>query len=183
MNKKVLEHKDKLKGIVSAVQIERKIIDLEFVEEDIDKWVNSLIQKDERVKGIQVFEWNETETKADRVNKKKEELRKKKEEEKRKADEQRRKEYLARKEEARKQREEEARLRREQKEKERAERAERGEEEPNQEESQSPNKEENESPNERRDYRSTRGRGAPRTQQKMVFRRKDGQDQPAAEEQ
>jgi hypothetical protein len=41
-----------LSGVVTAVMIERKVINLEFDNEQIDKWANSLVQNDKRLKGI-----------------------------------------------------------------------------------------------------------------------------------
>lgn len=71
MNAKVVQFKDMLEGIVSAVQIERKVISLEFDEEAIDNWANSLVVKDKRIKGLKEFEWNETETKGEKLQKRK----------------------------------------------------------------------------------------------------------------
>jgi hypothetical protein len=68
LNLKKNEWKDSLKGVVTEAAIDRKIISLDFDEEKIDKWANSLIQKDSRVKGLQVFEWNDTETRQEKKN-------------------------------------------------------------------------------------------------------------------
>lgn len=59
--------KEQLKGIVNETQIKQKCIDLEFNEEEFDKWVTSLGTTDARVAGVKEFEWNDTVTKGEKL--------------------------------------------------------------------------------------------------------------------
>lgn len=60
-----------LEGVVTAAQIERKVISLDFDAEAVERWAQSLVQVDTRVKGVKEFEWNDTETKGEKVQKRK----------------------------------------------------------------------------------------------------------------
>lgn len=55
-----------LKGIVSQAQIERKCVELEFSEEKLQDWVDSLKSNDKRVVGLKEYEWNDTVTKEEK---------------------------------------------------------------------------------------------------------------------
>ena len=194
-----------LSGVVTAVMIERKVINLEFDNEQIDKWANSLVQNDKRLKGIQSFEWNDTETKEEKLAKRKKAiadaiLQKKMEKQK--------KEYLEKKkqrdleraekkkiyEEIKKQREEDRRLRREQKEKERLEKeaaeGKEGEKDQNKtdtQEEESKDKDAESKPTvekkalARKEKPQRGGHKGARGGTQMVFKRKDGKDSNTTE--
>jgi len=67
LERKYAECKDQLKNIVNETQIKQKCIDLEFNEDDFDRWVASLGTTDSRVAGVKEFEWNDTVTKGEKL--------------------------------------------------------------------------------------------------------------------
>ena len=47
-------------------KIERKCVELEFSEENLQEWVDSLKSNDKRVVGLKEYEWNDTVTKEEK---------------------------------------------------------------------------------------------------------------------
>lgn len=59
---RIKESHEKLKGLVTKLQIEEKCIALDFSAEKFEEWVASLCQVDNRVAGMAAYEWNDTVT-------------------------------------------------------------------------------------------------------------------------
>lgn len=63
IDSKIEECKDSLAGVVTASQIEKKIIDLDFDGDKFDDWAKTLMPSDKKYAGVKEFEWNNTTTK------------------------------------------------------------------------------------------------------------------------
>ena len=74
LERKYRECKDQLKNIVNETQIKQKCIDLEFNEEEFDKWVASLVTNGAGVAGVKECEWNDTVTKGEKLYDRKKKL-------------------------------------------------------------------------------------------------------------
>lgn len=60
---KVSDYKDKLKGLVTGDQIEKKCIEVQYNDTQFTQWVDQLVPQDDKYAGLKEYEWNDTITK------------------------------------------------------------------------------------------------------------------------